>query len=117
MLKRFKLEVTDRGNEACLPRNLSDEWLRVVAQSTDEMLAGGEGEKGAVALAAILSILSAKQGTNELRLSWEEMRKRFEEYRLELGLEEVHRKTEIKYEPATLDTIFTNREVKTWQGK
>ena len=30
---------------------------------------------------------------------------------LELALEEVRRKTDVKAEPATLETIFTNRDL------
>ena len=36
----------------------------------------------------------------------------FGDYRLEVSLEQVSRKTEIRAEPATLETIFANREVR-----
>jgi len=114
MLKRFKAEVIDQGAGAC-PCNLSDEWLQAVAQSAEDMMSGNEAGNGSVALAAILTILMAKQGADELTVSEEAMFARFQDYRIELGLEEVHRKTEVKYEPATLATIFTNRDVKTWR--
>ena len=32
-------------------------------------------------------------------------------YRLELALEEIRRKTEVKVVPATLETIFTDRDL------
>lgn len=115
MLTRFKAEVTDHGAEACLPRNLTDEWLRVVSESTESMLQQEDDSQGAIATAAILLILDAKRGGKELRVSYEELEKRFQDYRIELALEEVHRRTEVKYEPATLQTIFSNRDVKTWR--
>jgi hypothetical protein len=36
-------------------------------------------------------------------------------YRGELALEEVHRSTDIRYKPATVETIFTERDVETWK--
>lgn len=115
MLTRFKSEVTDKGAEACLPRNLSDEWLSLLSESTESMLERQDDSRGAIAVAAILLILDAKRGGKELRVSFDELEKRFQDYRIELALEEVHRRTEVKYEPATLETIFSNREVKTWR--
>lgn len=115
MLTRFKAEVAERGAEACLPRNLSDEWLRLVSESTEGLLQQQDDSQGAIAMAAILLILDAKRGGKELRVSHEQLEKRCQDYRIELALEEVHRRTEVKYEPATLQTIFSNRDVKTWR--
>lgn len=123
---RFHTEVTDLGGEACLPRNLSDEWLHVVARSIDELLGEDDHEPGtfadtkperrAIGLAAVLTILRAKSGCPEsLELDPEYLYQCLTEYQLELGLEEVHRKTERKCEPATLATIFTGRQVRTWR--
>ena len=99
MPKRFKTEVIDQGAGACLPRNLSDKWLQAVAQSAEDMMSGTEAGNGSVALAATLTILMAKQGADELTVSEEAMFARFQDYRIELGLEEVHRKTESSTSP------------------
>jgi hypothetical protein len=115
LLKKFKVEVCDQGPEACLPRNLPDDWLSVVARSTEDMVNGDSKGTGAIALAAIVNILCAKLGTEGVNMSHEELYQRLQDYRIELALEEVHRKTEVKYEAATLVTIFTHRDVKTWR--
>ena len=112
-LKRFKAEVVDKGAEACLPCNLSDEWLDVVARSADDMVEGVAKGTGAIAMAAVVTILFAKTGGERLDLSCEEMFSRLQDFRIELAFEEVYRRTEVKYEPATLATVFTNRAVKT----
>jgi hypothetical protein len=125
-LEQFIADVVNQGAEKCLPRSLSDHWLRVVAQSADEVLngnvssrsavGGGTGKPGAIALAAVLSILKHKAPSRRaLALSLEEVGKHFHSYRIELALEEVHRNTDVKYEPATLDDMFTDRMVTTWK--
>jgi hypothetical protein len=116
LLKKFKVEICDQGPEACLPRNLPDEWLSVVARSADDMVSGDAKGTGSIALAAIVNILCAKLGTEGVDMSHEELYQRLQDYRIELALEEVHRKTEVKYEAATLATIFTERNVKTWRA-
>jgi hypothetical protein len=125
---RFHAEVTDLGGEACLPRNLSDEWLFIVASSIDELI-GEEGqepgtfadtkaERGAVGLAAVLTILRAKNKAGaSLEVAPEDLWRCIAEYQVELGLEEVHRKTDIKCEPASLATIFTGRQVRSWRER
>ena len=61
---------------------------------------------------AIVDILIAKTGAQEVKHSCEELFDYFQQYSIELGLEAVARNTEINYEPATLETIFTHRDVK-----
>jgi len=124
MLERFHEEVMRNGGEGCLPRNLTDEWLDTVSQAM-EVLAPDEAaavsepvpeELKALGLAAVLAILRAKRGTPpSIDVGIAELQECFGQYRLELALESVHRHTDIKYEPATLRTIFTNREVRTWR--
>lgn len=125
-LERFMEEVVGKGAEQCLPRNLSDYWLRALSESADELLGGdplagsrpvSEADKpGALPLAAVLRILEHKgAGRGRLRVTRSKLVKHLEAYRLELGLEEVHRGTDLKYEPATLDDILTNRMVTTWR--
>ena len=116
MLIRFKNEVTNLGPQACLPRNLSDEWLSALSQSVNRLLAGeAEEVAGAVAIAAVHVLLQTRTSSGIHALGEEEARQRLIAYRLELALELMHRNTEVKYEPANLETIFTNRVVGTWR--
>jgi hypothetical protein len=123
---RFHAEVTDLGGEACLPRNLSDEWLKIVASSIDELLeeeghtpgsfADTKAERTAIGLAAVLTILRAKNNwATSLEVDQDFLWQCLAEYQVELGVEDVHRKTDIKCEPASLATIFTGRRVRTWR--
>lgn len=41
----------------------------------------------------------------------EDMFRYFEDYRIELALEALRRRTSVQAEPATIESIFTNREV------
>ncbi|WP_234267611.1 hypothetical protein [Hydrogenophaga sp. NFH-34] len=116
-LKRFKAEVTNRGVEACLPYALSTPWLTELIQSTEAILKGNRADSsGGLALAAVLAILDAQGRMDQyLRSSEHEQAKILADYQIELSLELMHRCTEIRYEAATLQTIFTNREVHTWR--
>jgi hypothetical protein len=98
-----------------LPRNLSDEWLNTVSRSVNHLLAGEPEGTGAVAIAAVHVLLQAKTSRGIYALGEEEAQQRLMDYRLELALELTHRNTDVKYEPATLETIFTDRDVRTWR--
>jgi hypothetical protein len=95
---------------------LSDEWLSALSQSVNRLLAGeAEESAGAVAIAAVHVLLQARTSSGIHSLGGEEARQRLIAYRLELALELMHRNTDVKYEAATLETIFTNRTVGTWR--
>lgn len=115
-LQAFKAEVTDRGPEASLPSELSDSWLSAVLESAESMLEEGDGSGyGALALAALLNLLGGKRlAMGQAAIDEAMVQRLLSNYRIELALEMVHRCTEVKYEPATLATIFTNRDVHTW---
>ncbi|GAQ30433.1 hypothetical protein K6V18_06585 [Ralstonia insidiosa] len=122
MLNKLKSELLDAAPEACLPRNLSEEWRDYLAGSADNMLKEDEDEddtqdKGAAILAVILRILDAKRAetAGRVEVPFEELHAYVQRYRLELALEELHRKTDITYNPATIETILTEREVTTWK--
>ena len=116
LLQAFKSEVTDQGPEACLPVRLNDLWLLAVLQSADEMHGEGDGSiDGALAMAALLNLLEGKQlAMEQAAIDLGMVLRLLSDYRIELALEMVHRRTEVRYEPATLLTIFTNRVVDTW---
>lgn len=117
LLYRFQREVTDQGPAACLPRALSDEWLFELIRSADVLLAGeDQAAEGALALAAVLTILQGTQRSDQLLNTDELVQiKVINDFRIELALEFAHRRTDVRYESATLRTIFTNREVCTWR--
>lgn len=125
MLRQYQSEVLDRGPQACLPCNLSDHWITVLQQSLQDMAEDEESprhpEGGGAVLATILTLLEGKgigkkKGKpGQLHIPMDDMVRYYESLRMELALEEVHRKTDCKYEPATLKTIFTSRDVKVWR--
>jgi len=109
-------EVPD-GN-AALPCNLSDYWLDRIARDLDELQAAGEQDASQESphtlsgpLYLIIKILMAKAGADKLKVSDEEMYGYFQSYQIEVNLEIVSRRTELKAEPASLHTIFTDRDV------
>lgn len=118
ILQRFQDEVLNTGPEATLPSNLNDYWLTEIQQTLERLFEDMEnpeetenGDNMSLPLAAIMHILFAKNSDKEIKASMEEIFKHFEDYRIELALEEIRRKTDVKAEPATITTIFTNRDV------
>lgn len=117
VLKRFQDEVLKIGPETTLPSNLSDYWLTEIQQSIercfDSLKESGQGksEDMSLPLAAVVHILFAKNGGHPLEVLMEKMFQHFEDYRIELALEEVRRKTDFKTEPPTIASIFTDRKV------
>jgi len=118
-IKKLKQEVLDHGPEATLPANLPDKWIRLLSRDLDMLLSevgnGNEDHRYLTApLAIITHILFGKRGENESSVSFSEkdLVKFLDYLRFEIALEEVRRWTDISPEPATLETIFTNRKVK-----
>lgn len=116
--QRFIEEVLMSGPEATLPCNLSDYWLTALQQSTDRCLKNLAAKRPedydslSLPLAAILHILCAKAGNAEFHVPMEELFNNFEYLRIELAIEELRRKTDYLNEPATLASIFTDRELR-----
>jgi hypothetical protein len=113
-IDKLKVEILSGTPEAALPCNLSDHWLSEVGASLEQVLevAGEESRRYMVGpLLLILHILRGKTGSEEIRVSEDELFERFVDYRMEIALEEVNRRTDIKCTSATLKTIFTNRSV------
>lgn len=117
LISRFKTEVMDTGPESTLPCNLTDEWLDVLLMQADKManLEELDSEDDSPVctelLAGVLHILMAKSGFEDVSIEESELMHAMEMYALELSMESVSRKTEFRCEPATLETIFTNRTV------
>lgn len=114
----LRKDVNRESPSAALPSNLPDYWLELIARDLEETVGEGvhlceESAKYAAApLALIIQILSGKLGTQRLELPLDKLFEYFCEYRIEINLEIVNRRTVFKTEPATLETIFTNRAVR-----
>ena len=111
---KFKKEVLDYGAEACLPVNLSDEWIRYLDNELKclDSIIDTNIENQSCALLAVVKILHAKNGGGSLFIDiMDELYQKLKEYRIEIALETVRRRAEKKYEVATIDNIFTNRSV------
>ena len=119
MLTRLKRELLDVEPDACLPRNLTDEWLTWLAASADGVLENGNDLEAdsSLVVAVIVRILDAKlpERAAMIEVPLDEFHAHVNRYRIELAFEEVHRKTDIKYNQATLETILTDREITTWK--
>ncbi|MFA6928686.1 MAG: hypothetical protein WCT05_00050 [Lentisphaeria bacterium] len=116
-LQRLKQEVLDQLPEAALPANLPDHWLDMIARDLEETVGtgghGGDSSSYASApLALIVHIMAAKTSSERLEISLETLHRYFCDLRIEVNLEIVNRRTEIKVESATLETIFSNRDVR-----
>lgn len=118
VLKRFQEEVMKQGCDATLPSNLSDFWIDELQRSLAQLFEGlddadDSDSNGCMSLplAAIIHILFAKNEGLAVKESMEHMFRYFEDYRIELALEALRRRTSVQPEPATIKTIFTNRRV------
>lgn len=115
MVNKLIAEIEKIGAAACLPRNMSDELLTCMEKEFDLLKAGDESVAQSCLLCGLFIILSHKVGSNEVKIPADEFYVRMDEYRMEIALEKIHRVTEVKYEAATLETIFTNRNLKIWK--
>lgn len=111
LLEQFKLDVLDQGPEACLPVNLSEEWRETLSQGIERYLDDEDDSRLSLVLGALVIILFGKNPGAEVNMPLETIFEHMQSYRLELALEEVRRKTEVKIVPATLETIFTDRDL------
>lgn len=118
-LTRLADEVLKQPSAAALPCNLSDDWLALIARD----LAGAFGEIDhdvpaeqlmAAPLALVIHILVGQGRGAGQAMPYEEVMACLHDYRIEVALELVNRKTDAKSTPATLDTIFKSRDVITF---
>jgi hypothetical protein len=122
MLERFRHEVMGRGADACLPRNLPDEWLRIVASGADLLNMERDlsvppedqpDERKTIALAGVATLLWAKASGEPVQVSLSQLADYMRLFRLELTLEALHRSTALRYEPASVESILTDRDIAT----
>jgi hypothetical protein len=108
----LKANVLDKDAAAALPCQLSDLWLDRVADSLQEFFEGSEPESGqylAAPLALVMRLLFAQTTSLELDVSDTRIERCLRAYRIEVALEAVNRRTDVKTTPASLDTIFGDR--------
>lgn len=108
-----------QGAEAALPSNLSDQWLELISRDLEYLDDDSDDAPHTISgpMYLILQILMHRAGTDQMQISNEELYRYFVDYQIEIGLEIVSRRTEVKAEPATLATIFTNRDVEVTRGE
>lgn len=114
-LERLRLEVLSREPAAALPCNLSSEWLALLARDLDRVVeAPAETSSNdflAAPLAVIFHLLMGKSGGKPYEVENEALLKYCSDLRLEIALETVSRRTDIRSDPATIATIFTDRDL------
>lgn len=111
-LVALKVDILDHEPAAALPCKLSDYWLDQVSASLEQVLENPGDDSGqslAGPLALVVHILFARAARPELEVSHSHLYECLRSYRIEVALEVVNRRTNVKTTPATLDTIFTDR--------
>ena len=111
LLKSFSKEVMQNGPESTLPCNLSDQWLEVLSAQMEDFFENDSDECLSLPLMAVLHILFAKNEGAAISETHDRLFDHLCNYRIELGLEEIRRKTDVSVEPASLEAILTNRTV------
>lgn len=116
-MKRLEKEILSNSAVAALPHNLSDEWLTLLLRDlTDSLDPPDEPsiQRTKPALTAPVAVVSHivmdKQQTNYLTIPVDDLYTCCNLYRLELEAELMRRQTGMSVIPATLETIFTNRD-------
>jgi len=114
-LGRLEKDVLSLPREAALPCNLPEYWLPLIARDLeitlgdDEVSSSHDYFSAPLVLTAHLSFGTTKKPL--WKGSEDELIRRFAMLRIEILLEIARRKSVIDFEPATLKTIFTSREL------
>jgi hypothetical protein len=112
-MERLSKEVLNQGAEAALPCNLPDEWLDLLERDLEMILQEGDYSYLTAPLAILAHLMLHKNGGNgkKVTLSEEDLYNYLRYLHFEIALETVRRNTNIAPEPATMETILTNRDV------
>ncbi len=119
LLHDFNREVIQKSIDSTLPCNLADHWLRILANSLERILEGNPKDEDNIALDRQLVTMATQHIFTAKSIRLPDFKipqphiigEYFESYRMELALESISRTTDIAVNAATLETIFTNREV------
>jgi hypothetical protein len=113
-LAKLQREVLALPPSAALPCNLPEHWLDMIARDLEATMTGGEEGYASAPLLLVVHILQGKtpgQSGQEIQTPLETLYDYFRDLRVEIDLEIVNRRTRSWIEPATLDSIFTDRMV------
>lgn len=113
-LDALKSEVLDKGPSAALPCHLSDHWLNCVADSLEQVLEVKTSESGqylAGPLALVAHLLLGRSSLSEFEVSDTLLYKYLRTYYIEVSIEILNRRTNVRIKSATLQTIFTDRKL------
>ena len=100
------------GPEALLPRNLNESWFNCLLEKANLIREDKQSvEDLKYICSAVFLILEASMSSSKISLSDTELDALVLQYCTELELEALDRYTELTISPATLDNIFSNREV------
>lgn len=110
--------LQDQPADAALPCNLSDQWLDLISRDLDVIFADTDADSMAPSkshmaapLALIVHILFAKQAGKSVTVAFEEVVHYLSDFRIEIALELITRRTNISADRPTVQTIFTKRPV------
>lgn len=116
-LELLRREVLSEPPEAALPSRLPDHWLELLARDLDMSIGDGartantQQSYAAAPLALIIHLLCGKTGNTRHEISLMQMFEYFRDYETEIAFEMLNRRTGMKVESATLETIFSDRTV------
>lgn len=113
-LDKLKEDVFAHPPAAALPSNLPDHWLDMIARDLEKTLSEGSHNYAAAPLAIVIRILEGKnpgQPGTEMQIPLDKLFQYFCDLRIEINFEIINRKMGRKIEPATMDAIFTNRDI------
>ena len=114
-LGRLEMDVLSLPRKAALPCNLPEYWLPLIARDLEITLLGDEVSSSRDYFSAPLEVVAHISFGPTKKLLWEvpedELIRKFLLLRIEILLEIARRKSVIDFEPATLKTIFTSREL------
>lgn len=115
-LSLFEKEVLFHHPDVALPKNLSDHWLDLIERDLEVLLGDREPEYdvslhrgGPVAL--VMRLLAGKKGTNSIEIELEKLQTYLIKLQVEINLELINRRTDVRTSSATLETIFEDRQV------
>jgi hypothetical protein len=115
-LQALAAQVLTQPPAAALPGNLTDEWLDLISRDLESALGEDapqdiDAQVLAVPLALVVHILAGQHGEAGHAWSFEDLFDRLQNYRVEIALELLNRRTGVHSTPATMATIFKQREV------
>jgi hypothetical protein len=115
-LEALAAQVLTKPPAASLPCNLTDEWLELISRDLESALGKDaplniDAQSLATPLALVVHILAGQSGEAGHAWSFEDLFDRLQDFRLEIALELLNRRTGVRTTPATMETIFKQRDV------